>query len=399
MKERLSQLDYKNPKDYAEYIEVKTNLEVAELCNEFKDDSWQCEIIQSYVSPVIREYNQYKYSIEDKSQDDLKKEEELKQEYDELAKKLKSDDWRYFANKNKDEIQSQINATKETLATIEDNSAKKEIEEQMKQYEMQMQCVNWRLEKDIPYGTNYLSNQINMYSNYSMYSMENETNLENKHSQKREKQRYIEKANLAKYDIENMSYTGDSNNAKGMLEDTFESYEMIIIVVIVMIAGVMISEEFNKGTIKLLLVRPYKRNKILLAKFITSILMIFITIVFVILVQALIGGIIYGFDSFNIPVTRYNFNDNTVISMNVFKYLALIAITKLPIYILITTLSFAFSTLTCNSAVAIALPLLGYMGSSMINMIAESYNLNWVRFFVTPNWDLSRICIWKTTNV
>ena len=30
-----------------------------------------------------------------------------------------------------------------------------------------------------------------------------------------------------------------------------------------MIAGTIVSEEFNKGTIKLLLVRPYSRNKIL----------------------------------------------------------------------------------------------------------------------------------------
>ena len=47
------------------------------------------------------------------------------------------------------------------------------------------------------------------------------------------------------------------------------------------------------------------------------------------------------------------------------------------------TLSFALSTLFNNSAVAITLTLLGYMGSSMINMIGLQMDLDWIRYFVT----------------
>ena len=61
-----------------------------------------------------------------------------------------------------------------------------------------------------------------------------------------------------------------------------------------MIAGTIVSEEFNKGTIKLLLVKPYTRNKILLSKFITTLIMIVFVIIVTITMQILIGGVLFG---------------------------------------------------------------------------------------------------------
>ena len=54
------------------------------------------------------------------------------------------------------------------------------------------------------------------------------------------------------------------SNARGMLVNFFSHYEIFIVIIIVMIAGTIVSEEFNKGTIKLLLVRPYKEQQYLL---------------------------------------------------------------------------------------------------------------------------------------
>ena len=175
-----------------------------------------------------------------------------------------------------------------------------------------------------------------------------------------------------------------------MLIDVFYNYEIIILVVIIMCAGVMISEEFNKGTIKLLLVRPYKRTTILVAKFITCLIMIAIAILFVICIQFIVGGCVFGWDSLKLPVIQYNFNTEQVIKLGIIPYLLQITVARLPIYILLVTLSFAISTICNNSPLAIALPLLGYMASSTINMVAQAYHWDWIKYFVTPNWDLTQ---------
>ena len=61
---------------------------------------------------------------------------------------------------------------------------------------------------------------------------------------------------------------------------------------------------------------------------------------------------------------------------------------KLPMYILLMTLAFALSTLFTNSALAITIGVLGYMGGPIVNQLAEVYKLQWIKYFVTPNWDL-----------
>ena len=63
---------------------------------------------------------------------------------------------------------------------------------------------------------------------------------------------------------------------------------------------------------------------------------------------------------------------------------------QLPSIILLATLSFALSTIFTNSPVAIALPLLGYMGVAIINQLAIQYNIGFLKYFVTLNWDFSQ---------
>ena len=58
-------------------------------------------------------------------------------------------------------------------------------------------------------------------------------------------------------------------------------------------------------------------------------------------------------------------------------------------YILLLTLAFACSTIFANTALAVAVPFLGYIASSIINQFALLYKLDWIKYFVTPNWDLS----------
>ena len=106
--------------------------------------------------------------------------------------------------------------------------------------------------------------------------------------------------------------------------------------------------------------------------------------------QFIVGSIFFGFDSLKIPVVEYNHNTGALVEMSIIKNVILNALGKLPIYILLGTLAFALSTLFCNTAVAITISLLGYMASSMVNQFAYYYNITWLKYFVTPNWDFTQ---------
>ena len=184
-----------------------------------------------------------------------------------------------------------------------------------------------------------------------------------------------------------------------MLQDFFSQFGILIVVMVVMVAGTIVSEEFNKGTIKLLLVKPYSRSKILAAKFITTMIMIAFVVVVMVVMELLIGGIMFGFDSLSIPVLQYNFNTNSIQSINIFTYLGIQLLTQLPIFILLTTLAFVLGTLFSNSALAITIALLGYMSTSIINQLAISFDIQFLKYFVTMNWDLSQYLFGNLPNM
>lgn len=204
---------------------------------------------------------------------------------------------------------------------------------------------------------------------------------------KQEYNKSLKEKEVNHYILENNININKTNDVRGILKNLFSEYGLFIIVMIVMIAGTIVSEEFNKGTIKLLLVKPYSRNKILLAKFITVFIMIAFTIFAVIAMELIVGGIIFGWDSLSVPVLEYNFTTGSLEVINIFTYLGIEILTELPKLILLATLAFACSTLFTNSAVAIAIPLLGYMSADMINMLVIQFKVQFMRFFVSLNWN------------
>ena len=381
--EQLKTLDPVKDKDM--YAEYKTQLDVYKLVKKYDEKSWQAKIIQSEVRVCISDINYFTY--QEKSDSGLKN---AKAKYDEYIKRLDTDDWRYFAEEELKEENAKIDELKKVQAKTTNTLEIKEIQSQIRGYEISRQIATWRLEKDIPYGNDYKNNCLNSY----MVAMEDIRSYEFGETEKNynSKKQYYEAQETAainKYDIENGTTVGDTSSAKGIVLSTFEEYEIFLIVMFMMTAGVIVSEEFSKGTIKLLLIKPYKRSTILASKFITSIIVAIIVIILVILMQFVVGGLIQGFDSFKNPTIIYDHTINNVKQINTIQYLAMQALGKAPMYILLMTLAFAFSTIFTNSTLAITISLLGYMGSSVINVLALNLKLDWIKYFVTPNWNLT----------
>ena len=381
--EQLKTLDPEKDKDM--YAQYKTELEVYQLVKKYDEKSWQAKIIQSEMRSCISDINYFTY--QEKSDSGLKI---AKAKYNEYIKRLDTNDWRYFAEEEVKEKNTEIDELKAMQEKTTNKLEIKELQNQIRGYEISRQIATWRLEKDIPYGNDYKNNCLNSY----MVAMEDIRSYdfgetEKNYDSKKQYYKAQETAAINKYDIENGTTVGDTSSAKGILLSTFDEYEIFLIVMFMMTAGVIVSEEFSKGTIKLLLIKPYKRSTILASKFITSIIVAIIVILLVLLMQFVVGGLIQGFDSFKNPTIIYDHTINNVKHINTIQYLAMQALGKAPMYILLMTLAFAFSTIFTNSALAITISLLGYMGSSVINMLALNLKLNWIKYFVTPNWNLT----------
>ncbi len=384
----IDTLDKNDPDNKEQLTYYYSELEAINLLKEYDSNSWQAYIINNYARDII-----YQKNISEGTSEYI----ENKDKYDKFIERLKNDDWKSFVNQELDEINKQIDELKstneydkDTLESLEDNK----------------QVLTWRIEKNIEYGNNNLNDALESWKMQKsqlrdLESKEKTNTLE--YSDKYQKQILIQSSELYKYQIENeikdakvtsddgnnyyLSKTIDSDLATSL---SLSQYGLFIIIVIIVISGTIVSEEFNKGTIKLLLVRPYKRIKILLSKFITCLIILLFMYLLVFIIQFILGGITYGFSNYSFNIITYDFNTNSIQNINAIKYMLLIGAGISPLYILLMTLSFTLSTLFTNSQLAIALPLLGYMFSNIINQIAYNYDqAEFLKFFVTPNWNLN----------
>ena len=252
-----------------------------------------------------------------------------------------------------------------------------------------MQSVVHIPQENLHYGNNFLNDAIDVRINtVGMDRNLNEPNMS--YQDKVSKQKMIEESEIAKYILETKQDVEKQASLRGILLNVFDEYSIFIIIFIIMIAGGIVSSEFEKGTVKMLLVKPYKRGKILLAKYIVSLLMILFIFVITVVFQVIVGGVVFGFDSLSIPAVVYNFNTNSVVTYNMFEYVLIIAVNKLPIYVLLTTLSFALSSIFANTVIAVVLPILGNVASAVINQLASVYSIRELAIFPTLNWDFSQ---------
>lgn len=378
-KEQLTpELEASDP-DY--YADCKSMYDSYELGKKYEEDSWQRQVISQRIQPALK-----KMYLE-KSGEDY---EIAKAEYDKLIEALENNDWRSFVQHNLEETNLQIELMPEDNDQLE---SLKDIK----------QTLEWRLEKNIPYDNSDLNSYLQCWLSARQSIRQYKDNKNPSQTEKVYHQQDVATEAISRYAIENningtISSQGNSNlkyglaySAKSELFDVFSGYSLFIIILIIIVAGTIVSEEFNKGTIKLLLVRPYSRIKILLSKYITCLIVLVCSMVCVTLMQTIVGGIVFGFDSYKDPTVVYNFTTNSLNTVSILGTLATAALAILPKLILLMTLAFTLSTVITNTPVAIAIPLLGSMVESIINQLAIMYEkANFLKYFVTPNWDFSQ---------
>lgn len=150
------------------------------------------------------------------------------------------------------------------------------------------------------------------------------------------------------------------------------SYFMAIVSLIItaILCGGIVASEHKNGTIRLLLTKPYKRYKVLLSKLIVMIGTFLAIYLLGILSTYLLGGIMYGFDNYNIPLV---FNNNGVITEVSYLIFTLRnTLYEIVVSLLFLVILFGLSSMTLLSTISVVVVLV---------LIFVSFGLSYIIYF------------------
>lgn len=206
----------------------------------------------------------------------------------------------------------------------------------------------------------------------------------------------VERLTLEKYAIENdieynIMLNSENKNAllpsdaRILLMKFFDNFELITIFIFIYFSTIILSEEYNTGTIKNVLTKPYKRVTILISKIIALILVTISLLISMMLLQIFLGGVLFGFDSYLLDAIRYNVLTHNVEIIKLSHYMFMMLLCKIPMYLLVIFAGLLIGIITNNIALNILFLLGIYLLSTMNYLINDISKYSFIF-----NWDISK---------
>lgn len=175
----------------------------------------------------------------------------------------------------------------------------------------------------------------------------------------------------------------DEMTAWSFVNEMVPLTNFIAIITITLAAGIVASE-FSTGTIKLLLIRPVNRVKILLSKYVTVIIFSIGIILFTLVVSWIVGALLFGFGDVG-PHLSYA-NGEVIERSQLGNALFMYGISSIGLFML-TTMAFMVSAAFRNSSLAIGISMfLLLMGSNITAIIAMKFE--WAKYSLFANTNL-----------
>ncbi|KMT21924.1 ABC transporter permease [Clostridium cylindrosporum] len=351
------------------------------------------------------------------SKEELKsKKDALTKEKEEIKKTIKSNDYIAYVKKSIKNRDLTIKNTNTEIANLEKklNTNKKEISNQIASLKENLNTEKsllkldeYRLKNKITYEKdNWRSNTLEEMSssinalNTPMMSKEEfrknppeymgmgKTYEDYKQIYSENKKKNQDNIKLGWYSLNNNIPQLDfDNGARGMTKATYELFIMLSAIISIIIAGGIVSSEFSKGTVRLLLIRPASRFKILLSKLVSVFLIGYGVMFLSILVLVISGGFVMGFDSLSINVLSVV--DGNVVEKSYFMYLLSNILFSSISVIFVISLSFMISTIVKSTALSVGLSSILYLGSLPITFIIANFKLGSITKFVLGYINLS----------
>ena len=372
-KNSMNVLETSGLKNTSEYADNKTLYDLYTLLKEKNIEVSSPE--QYYVQNNLYSYI-YQYNILVNQNENQTLIDKAKDEMEKAIKRLDSFDWKEIVKEDINE-QKEIECFDQKCEDLRKETIK--IDE-------------YRLSHNIPFAgvfaSSYLQQYLRDYSEYLNIKDNKEELLE--YNDLYEKKQLEKKVSEIQYMIDHELYTNEykKTNSGNDLVVAFSNPNFMIAMIVVVLSATIVAEEFNKGTIKQLLVKPYSRNKIIISKMlavlITSVLFAFTFNIITIVIEGLFEG---DLNTIFMKEVIYNFNTKNCIEISYIKESLIGFIYSLPMIILLGIFVFALSTIVTNAPFALGMGFGAYLSESVFQLLINRIKL--ISFSPTLNYNLS----------
>ncbi|UNL86651.1 ABC transporter permease [Priestia koreensis] len=145
--------------------------------------------------------------------------------------------------------------------------------------------------------------------------------------------------------------------------------------VLIPIAGTIVSTEFDRGTIKFLLIRPAKRSTVLLSKYITILLVSVYGLLLFFVVSFIVGLVLF-------PFKASDLSDTWILASRYgFQWIEIIVV---------LTIAFTVSTVFRNGSLAIGITLLIALVAKTVSSLFAHFERSEGKYLLFSNVDLSQ---------
>lgn len=166
----------------------------------------------------------------------------------------------------------------------------------------------------------------------------------------------------------------------------------VVSLLTIIVAAGIVANEFRWGTIKLLLIRPISRLKILLSKYVSVLLFALFTLVFVFASAWLVGAVMFGVEGANPAMVTYDYDAVTFEAVpkvvSVFKEVVASYGYGLVNLVMMSTFAFMISAAFRNSSLAIGTAIALMLSGNLIVAMAQDYPF--AKYILFANTDLKQ---------
>ncbi len=347
VKPNIKDYDMKNEEEVSMFIDNMTDYDVAQAARKYDFYSAEYYYIDTELVDLFRCMNEVKYGkVSEKEAN------ECKSNFDLAMASLENYDWKNNLTNKKADLTKRLQELKEDSPTYKEDKVVLTAE---------IEVIDYRLKNDIYPSYKISSAELDEWIVYSQayYSWDKE-DVKYNEDELKQKEEATKNYMILKYKMDHEMIKANYNETPtDNLLRCVKSLDFFSLICLIMVAGSIISEEFNKGTIKQLLVRPYSRIKILTSKIIATLIIFLIFFFLSNGLRLIIDCIGYNsFNTLNTPVVLYNYAKETVFGMNIFSYSLLCFVSILPLYLLIMLGVLLVSIITTNNGISSAV---GYM--------------------------------------
>jgi ABC-2 type transport system permease protein len=201
---------------------------------------------------------------------------------------------------------------------------------------------------------------------------------------KMEKDFFKEEIAINEYRIKHNLPAKEKFNVWSFVKEASELITLAGLFTIIISAGIVASE-FNWGTIKLLLIRPINRSKILISKYLTVLLFALTMLAILFVFSAALGALLFGMPEHAAPYLNYQ--NGIVTEQNIVVHLLIYYGLSSIDMIMLATMAFMISSVFRNSSLAIGLSIfLLFTGAQFTALL--SLKFSWAKYILFANTNL-----------